>query len=73
MPELEPLAEGRIVYLEQKNGDTLAGIVTRIHDDGTTIDMQGVRDYQPVDIEDVPFSEEPKAGHWSWHPDEPGL
>lgn len=68
----EPVHEGRIVYYEDPDdGSTLAGIVTAVHGDGTTVDLQGVRDGQPVDVADVPFAEEPTAGSWSWHPDEP--
>jgi hypothetical protein len=68
MTQPKPVHEGRIVYFE--NFET-AGLVLAVHDDGTTVDIQIMRNGKPVNLSEVPYSEEPKRDHWSWHPDEP--
>lgn len=73
---MEGLTEGRMVHYVAYNGRHLASIVTGVMTDKPThvnlavfTDMPNVLGSQSGGLQfhfNVPFSEEPKSGHWHW-------
>lgn len=56
---------GSFVRFTEERGDQRLAHVRLVHDDGT-VDLRVTRIAQPnVDVERVPFSEQPKPLHWS--------
>jgi hypothetical protein len=74
MAEQKPTV-GRIVHYQaygtpggEFKSEPRAAVVTQVHDDGSTVGLAVLNPTGMFFNPTIPFSADPKPGHWSWPP-----
>lgn len=69
-PVAQVASVGRIVHYTNTAEDARAAIIAEVWagDESGTVDLVIFNSLGSIFAEDIPFSEEPKAEHWSWPP-----